>query len=112
MFSQYVCVSLARTENTGLNIIKAPSRTFIQFECAANQTVQNNFFIKQLLKNITKKNMNVSDLFECVANGVSSKSNQQQQPLSINRLQNSEVYLNEVTELPEGKLNNATSNIY
>lgn len=77
--------------------MKPPSRTFIQFACAANQTVTNDLFTKHLLRNIAQENVNITDIFQRIANDVYQESKNRQRPLSMNGLSRHEqVYLNEV----------------
>jgi hypothetical protein len=66
--------------------IKALPQTFIQFSCAANQTTKDDFFIENLLENISQKNMDVRDLFRRIADNVAQKRPSGQQPLSIDGL--------------------------
>ncbi len=75
--------------------MNAPAGTFIQFACAANQSVSNDLFTKHLLKNIAQENVNVSTIFQEITNKVYRESNQQQRPFFTSGLhQNREVYLN------------------
>ena len=85
--------------------MKPPSRTFIQFACAANQTVTNDLFTKHLLRNIAQENVNITDIFQRIANDVYQESKNRQRPLSMNGLSRHEqVYLNEVIVPIVGKL--------
>jgi len=68
--------------------------TFIQFACAANQTISNrrgensdNLFAKHLLRNIAQEDTCITDIFQQIVNGVLKESNNKQQPLSMNELQ-------------------------
>jgi hypothetical protein len=68
--------------------------TFIQFACAANQTISNrrgenddNLFAKHLLRNIAQEDTCITDIFQQIVNGVLKESNKKQQPLSMNDLQ-------------------------
>jgi hypothetical protein len=86
--------------------MKPPSRTFIQFACAANQTVTNDLFTKHLLRHIAQENVNITDIFQRIANDVSQESKNKQRPLSMNGLSRHEqVYLNEVIVPIVGNLN-------
>jgi hypothetical protein len=83
------------TEDNGLHEMNAPAGTFIQFACAANQTVSNDLFTKHLLKNIAQENVDVSSIFEDITNKVYHESNRQQRPFFRNGLhQHRQVYLN------------------
>ncbi|CAF3427295.1 unnamed protein product [Rotaria socialis] len=101
-----------RTSNStvhgkGLNKIQPPSGTFIQFACAANQTVddsggkqRNCLFSKHLIRNIARENINVTDVFRDIAKNVCSESNGVQKPLSMNGLdQHDGVFLNAVSSI-------------
>ena len=75
--------------------MEAASGTFIQFACDVNQTTTDDLFTKHLLKNITKENINVPDLFQCISKDVEQESGGKQRPLSINGLEKSKtIYLN------------------
>ncbi len=83
------------TEGTGLQEMEASDRTFIQFACGANQTVNNDLFFKHLLKNIAEENVPATDIFRRVADDVYRESNRRQRPLSMTGLhQQMEVYIN------------------
>jgi hypothetical protein len=107
-----VSVSLVGVNSKGLHKIHPPDRTFIQFACDSDQTVngiletdRNSLFTKHLLKNITKKNVDVTEIFRCISDDVYRESNQKQKPLSMNGLhQLREIYLNAVIVSDEGKL--------
>jgi hypothetical protein len=82
-------------EGYGLHEMNAPPGTFIQFACAANQTVTNDLFTKHLLKNIAQENVDINDLFHRIADDVYRESNKRQRPLSMNGLhKHKQVYLN------------------
>ena len=84
--------------------MNASPGVFIQFACAANQTLhgvkdtsQNSLFAKHLLRNIAEENVNAIDVFRSIVCDVYRESNLIQRPLSINGLLKSkEVYLNHV----------------
>ncbi|CAF4595716.1 unnamed protein product, partial [Rotaria sp. Silwood2] len=54
----------------GLCELKVPLHTFIQFSCAANQTVIDDWFTTHLLRNIVEKNVNITDVFQRISNDV------------------------------------------
>ncbi|CAF1987075.1 unnamed protein product [Rotaria magnacalcarata] len=91
----------------GLSKIQPPSGTFIQFACAANQTIddsgekqRNSLFSKHLIRNIARKNINVTDVFRDIAKNVYLESNSVQKPLSMNGLgQHDGVFLNAVSSI-------------
>jgi hypothetical protein len=99
-------------KSKGLKEIKPSVGTFIQFACAPNQMVSDdlttdsdNLFTKYLLKNIAQENIDVTDVFRRIVEGVSEGSNKKQQPLSMNGLdQHQPVYLNHVIAPVESKL--------
>jgi hypothetical protein len=96
IFKKYFYI-LSTLEGNGLAEMRAPNGTLIQFACAANQTVSNDLFTKHLLKNITKKNENITDVFEAIVNDVYEESRKSQQPQSMNGLlAYPPVYLNAV----------------
>ena len=97
----YVFASL---KGKGLLEIQPRPGVFIQFACAANQTVsnvgdteRNCLFAKHLIRNITEENVNVCDVFRGIIADVYRESNLAQRPLSMNGLQDIEqVYLKKV----------------
>ncbi|UJR17219.1 hypothetical protein I4U23_004114 [Adineta vaga] len=92
---------VSSSERKGLQEMKPIEGAFIQFACAANETVRKNFFTKHLLKNLTLENVNVIDIFQRTANDVAQESDGNQKPLSINGLrQSEEVFLNRVRPPP------------
>lgn len=79
----------------GLCQMMAPKGAFIQFSCAANQTVNNDLFTKHLLRNIAEENVELNEIFEKTVNKVYEESNQRQRPLCINEIKHhQQVYLN------------------
>jgi hypothetical protein len=97
-------LSLADVNIKGLHEMHPPDRTFIQFACDGSQTVsdvletdRNSLFTKHLLKNIKKKNVDVTEIFRHIADAVYLESNAKQKPFSMNGLlQYKQVCLNEV----------------
>jgi hypothetical protein len=88
---------LATMESKGLCEMQPIDGALIQYACAANQTVRENLFVEQLLKDITKENVNINDLFQRIGNDVYETSHQKQRPLLINGLkQDQDIYLNYV----------------
>ncbi len=82
-------------DGTGLHEMKTSDGAFIQFACAANQTVSNDLFTKHLLKNIAQENVDISDIFRRIADDVYRESNKKQRPWSMNGLlRHQQVYLN------------------
>ncbi|UJR24576.1 hypothetical protein I4U23_005951 [Adineta vaga] len=93
--SNDLSTSNSSMKNKGLCTIHSIDGTFIQFACAQNEASSNNLFIRNLLKNITKENIGINDLFQQISNDVFEESNENQRPLSINGLkQNENVFLN------------------
>jgi hypothetical protein len=91
--------------------MEASDGTFIQFACAANQTVSNDLFTKHLLENIAQENVNVSDIFRRIADDVYRESNKRQRPWSMNRLSRHEqIYLNYIFVPPEFPLDEINQN--
>jgi hypothetical protein len=90
-------------KGNGLHKIDAPAGSFIQFACDANQTANDDLFIKHLLKNIAQENVDIIDLFGRIADDVYRESNTRQRPLSmIGVHEHKQVYLN----FQNSKLNN------
>lgn len=70
---------------------------FIQFACSAGETVNDDLFIRHLLRNIAQENLPVTALFQQIADKVYSQRNDTQRPLSIDGLSNGRsIYLNKV----------------
>jgi hypothetical protein len=104
-------ISSATTKGQGLHEMKPLAGAFIQFACAANQTVKdtmktdrNGLFTKHLLKHVNRENTDISDIFQGIVDDVYRESNHQQRPSSMTGLsQHQQVYLNEVIVPPKGK---------
>ena len=102
----YQLRNASKSSGKGLLEIQQRPGVFIQFSCAANQTVRNIeeaddhcLFTKHLLRNIDEENVEITDIFQGIVGDVYRESNLAQKPLSINGLQDIEpVYLNEVEE--------------
>jgi hypothetical protein len=112
-FVKIKCVfSLAAIEGKGLSEIKPPAGAFIQFACAANQTIKdalesdrNSLFTKHLLKNITRENVDFTDIFRDITDDVYKESIHKQRPLSMNGFQeHRQIYFNEVIKPIEREL--------
>ncbi|CAF4557914.1 unnamed protein product [Rotaria socialis] len=90
------------TTGKDLHEMRARAVVLIQFACGTNQIVDdaldtshNCSFTKYFLKNITRENADITEIFRSIANYVYQESNQQQKPLSANELQrHQQVYFN------------------
>ncbi len=97
---------LATVKGTGLYEMNAIPGAFVQFACAANQTVRgvgdtgrNGLFAKHLLENIGEENVNIIDVFRGIVCDVYREGNLAQRPLSINGLSGPrQIYLNQVIQ--------------
>jgi hypothetical protein len=56
------------------------SRAFIQFACSANETVDDDLFIKHLLRNIERENVPVTKIFQDIREDISHKRHSKQLP--------------------------------
>ena len=80
-------------------------KAFIQFSCAAKQTARSvvhsscdGLFMKHLLRNIAKENVNIIDVFRTIVCDVYRESNLEQRPVFINGLpERQRICLNEVS---------------
>lgn len=96
--------SLAAMESEGLSEMKPPTGGFIQYACAVDQTIRNvvnadrnTLYTKHLLKNITRENVDFTEIFRVITDDVYKESSRKQMPLSINEFQaHNPVYINEV----------------
>jgi hypothetical protein len=78
--------------------IEEPDGTFIQFSCAANETADDDLFIKHLLENIAEKNVGVTDIFRRIADNVCLERYKRHRPLCIDGLSKyGDICLNQVT---------------
>ncbi|CAF4578689.1 unnamed protein product [Rotaria socialis] len=92
------------TKVTALSEIRTPVGAFVQYACAANQTIRdavetdrNSLFTKHLLKNIARENVDFTEVFQDITNDVYKESSRKQMPFSINKFQESgSVYFNQV----------------
>lgn len=74
-----------------------PPETFIQFSCSANETSNDNLFMKHLLENISRKNVNLIDVFNKITENVYLERHRRQRPWSINGLSDHKpIYFNRV----------------
>jgi hypothetical protein len=77
--------------------IEEPDGTFIQFSCAANETANDNLFIKHLLKNVAQENVTVTSMFQRIADDVCLERHRRHQLFHMNKLPEPEhVYLNQI----------------
>lgn len=92
-------------KGNGLLKIRPRPGMFMQFACAVNEMIsivgdtgRNCLFAKHLLRNITKKNVDIAEVFRHISDDVYEESKHKQKPLSVNGLNEfNKVYLNEVT---------------
>ena len=83
--------------------IHPPNNTFIQFVCYGDhvrnnvqEADRNSVYTKHLLKSITKKTLNVREMFRRIADDGYRESNGKQKPLSmIGLFDHQEIYLND-----------------
>jgi hypothetical protein len=98
-------------DGNGLHEIKVSNGSFIQFACAANQTVRNDLFTKHLLRNITQANVNIPDMFRRIGEDVFQESGKKQRPWSVNGLSRHEpIYLNPAIVPPKCPLDEVNQN--
>lgn len=98
-----MCILVA-IEGIGLSEMKPPIGAFIQYSCAANQTigdatgtVRNSFFTKHLLKTINRENVEYTEIFRETTENICKENRRKPKPLSINGFRkNEQVFLNAV----------------
>ena len=77
--------------------MEAPERTLIQFACGANQTVDTNLFTKYFWENINQENVDITEIFQQIADDVRRTSGGTQRPLCMNKLPPDEhIFLNQI----------------
>lgn len=102
----------ATSEPKCLSKIEPPTGVFVEFACSIDEMIEagpeisrSNLFAKRLLQNITRENVDFTNLFQDIADEVYKESGRRQRPFSMNGFRKrAQVYLNEVIKPPERKL--------
>jgi hypothetical protein len=73
------------------------SGAFIQFACSANETTDDDLFIKHLLKNIGRENVHVTKVFQDIREDISQQRYSRQEPFFQDGLEKADlISLNQV----------------
>jgi len=93
------CCRASTIQAGGLHSINLPAdrKIFIQYPCAVDDTTKDDLFMIHLLRDIDRKNIDISEIFDEISEDVFNKRHQQSRPHSVNQLSARDIiFLNQV----------------
>ena len=96
-------LSVTNIQN-GLVEMKRYPHVYIQFACSANDTVEDDLFVENLLRNVDRENISISSLFQEIRDDVFRQRAYQKKPFYIDGLLDSDVICLNPKRIEIGKL--------